>query len=204
MAPAQLLKLLNPSRINCFESCRYSLIVSIFGRLLYGSPEERGVFFNLGLTIVDSIAEIITFVNSIPVRSGSVMLPIGSFTLFDAGGRDQPDLGDPNFDLSSSEISEGGQVTQTINELLSGVAGSDTKSSFQSVFSNSINPAAKSSFAFPFLENPTSIFGLLLGKDVTLVTFDLKPLVLEFTYWQSFPIYLPLFAVLTGTTVLRE
>ena len=47
-------------------------------------------------------------------------------------------------------------------------------------------------FTFPFLDNPSSIFGLLVGQDVDLVKFDSGPLTLGFEFQQSFgPVYAP-------------
>jgi Ca2+-binding RTX toxin-like protein len=47
-------------------------------------------------------------------------------------------------------------------------------------------------FSFPFLENPSSIFGLIVGQDVDLVKFDSGPLTLGFEFQQSFgPVYAP-------------
>ena len=47
-------------------------------------------------------------------------------------------------------------------------------------------------FAFPFLDDPSSIFGLLVGQDVDLVSFDSGPLTLGFQFQESFgPVYAP-------------
>src|SRR5690606_24664070 len=57
-------------------------------------------------------------------------------------------------------------------------------------------------FTFPAMENPTSLFGLLMGKDVELVCFDSGPLSLGFTMSQSFgPVYAPppVMIVLSGS-----
>jgi Ca2+-binding RTX toxin-like protein len=47
-------------------------------------------------------------------------------------------------------------------------------------------------FSFPFLDKPSSIFGLLVGQDVDLVKFDSGPLTLGFEFQESFgPVYAP-------------
>jgi Ca2+-binding RTX toxin-like protein len=51
---------------------------------------------------------------------------------------------------------------------------------------------------FPILESPTSVFGLLLGKDVSLVEFDMPRLNVDFSYKQFFPIIGPIGAQITG------
>ena len=45
---------------------------------------------------------------------------------------------------------------------------------------------------FPIFENPSSAFGLLLGQDVTLVTYQLPSLNFGFEWSQFFPIIGPL------------
>ena len=52
--------------------------------------------------------------------------------------------------------------------------------------------------SFPILNDPGQIFGLLMGKDVTLVAVDPQPLKFEFKYSQFFPIWGPLGAALGG------
>ncbi|MDP3713403.1 MAG: calcium-binding protein [Mycobacteriales bacterium] len=47
-------------------------------------------------------------------------------------------------------------------------------------------------FTFPFLENPESVFGILVGQDVDLVKFDSGDLSIGFDFQQSFgPVYAP-------------
>jgi Ca2+-binding RTX toxin-like protein len=53
-------------------------------------------------------------------------------------------------------------------------------------------------FSFPFLDNPMELFGLLMGKDVTLVRWDMPTFKFEFSYSQNFPIFGPLNAHLGG------
>ena len=57
------------------------------------------------------------------------------------------------------------------------------------------------SFAFPILEHPSNVIGLLLGtaEDVPLVTYDMAPLNFEFEYSEFFPILLVLGAEIKGT-----
>ncbi|MEX2187238.1 MAG: LamG-like jellyroll fold domain-containing protein [Pirellulales bacterium] len=57
---------------------------------------------------------------------------------------------------------------------------------------------AKGSFAFPLLTDPSQAFKMLLGQDVTLVTYDLPPLGIDFSYRQFFPIFGPLGAEVAG------
>jgi Ca2+-binding RTX toxin-like protein len=60
-------------------------------------------------------------------------------------------------------------------------------------------PGDNAGLSFPLLEDPKSVFGLLLGKDVDLVEFDMPRLNVQFSYHQFFPIIGPLGAQITGT-----
>ncbi|WP_182868153.1 PKD domain-containing protein [Rhodopirellula sp. JC639] len=58
---------------------------------------------------------------------------------------------------------------------------------------------AKGELSFPLIENPTSAFKLLLGKDVDLFLYDAPALGVDFSYTQSFPTPIPaLFANFGG------
>ena len=47
-------------------------------------------------------------------------------------------------------------------------------------------------FVFPIIENPASLFGLLMGKDVTLVGYDMPAVDFSLSYSQFFPLIGPL------------
>ncbi len=52
---------------------------------------------------------------------------------------------------------------------------------------------------FPFLQDPTQIFQLFMGKDIGLIAYDLKPFSFEFSYEQYFPIMGPLGVSIAGS-----
>src|SRR6185436_3694277 len=54
-------------------------------------------------------------------------------------------------------------------------------------------------FSFPVLDNPSSLFGMLMGKDVTLVAYDMPAMSTTFEYWQFFPLIGPLGVTLVGS-----
>ncbi len=56
----------------------------------------------------------------------------------------------------------------------------------------------KIEFSIPILESPSLLFQLLLGRDVDLLILDLPKLNFRFDYAQSFPIFPPLNAQLSG------
>ncbi len=49
---------------------------------------------------------------------------------------------------------------------------------------------------FPILEDPSKIFGLVLGQDVELVTYDMPELLVDARYHQAFPIFPPFLTVI--------
>lgn len=51
---------------------------------------------------------------------------------------------------------------------------------------------------FPFLEDPTQVIGLLFGRDMTLISFDLAPLEFGFEYSQFFSIWGPIGVTIGG------
>lgn len=68
-------------------------------------------------------------------------------------------------------------------------------SSEQQGFTHSITGG---SIQFPILDNPASIFELLMGQTVNLMTFNTPTLAFGFSYNQVFPIFGPLAATLGG------
>jgi Ca2+-binding RTX toxin-like protein len=56
-------------------------------------------------------------------------------------------------------------------------------------------------FAFPILTDPKQVFNLLLGKDATLVTYDMPPLTADARYDQFIPIFPPFFSVILSGAI---
>ena len=54
------------------------------------------------------------------------------------------------------------------------------------------NVETKDKFSLPILENPSLLFGVLMGKPVTLVAYDMAPLVFGFDWSKFFSIWGPL------------
>jgi Ca2+-binding RTX toxin-like protein len=168
--------------------------------------------------MIYAIADIISLVNKIGDASsyGEFLVPLGDFMILDNTGPGSGYLtGDsllsPGFSLSNAEQFDKDHIgsflasTQgaldTFSDLLtSGSGDSDSKNLVSGLSSGT--EAASSGFAFPLFDDPSLIFGLLLGQDIPLVTYDLAPFGMEFTYVQKFPIWGPLFARITGSAGL--
>jgi len=135
---------------------------------------------------VDSVVTINDFVYSLPEDLGpESWIQLGSF--------------DVNAALAADEGSEGpGDGEQAVNELIEQYDAvtqeeienqvSDRAGSGSSKFTKSAGFQGKGKLEFPILSDPLSIFNLLMGQDIDLFIFDAPPLVVDFSYAQTFPI----------------
>ncbi len=165
---------------------------------------------NFDVGLIQSVAEIITLINKIADLSdaGPVKLPIGDMVIYNSTGVGTgftPALWDGGLDLGgtfnqinnpasgllTSLVDNAGGIGNALSELASGGLGGkeqDTANALADVVSGT----SAGGFHFPFLENPSSIFGLLMGKPVDLVTYDLAPLEFAFDFSVFFSIFGPL------------
>lgn len=168
--------------------------------------------------MIYAIADIISLVNKIGDASayGEFLVPLGSFMIIDTESGDPDflsgaDLLQPGFSVGDAEQFDKDHIGTFLNDtqgalgsfgdLLNGGSGdSDSKDLVSGLSSGS--EAGSSGFAFPLFDDPSLIFGLLLGQDIPLVTYDLAPFGMEFTYVQKFPIWGPLFARISGSAGL--
>ncbi|WP_229674973.1 calcium-binding protein [Terrabacter tumescens] len=146
------------------------------------------------LDFVDKIAALTTLINNLPDCGGggpSCLIPIGSFTVSGAKALDT-DVSP----TSSLEPGTGGSLIDTAAPASESAVKNalNAKGGKGKVFGSAGDEgsANKSGFTFPILDNPSSVFSLLMGSDVSLVEFDSGPLTLGFTWRQSFgPVYAP-------------
>ncbi|NRQ36564.1 calcium-binding protein, partial [Nonomuraea sp. NN258] len=147
------------------------------------------------------VPEVIRLLGRLPDCRGSLPIRIGGFQV--AGARA---LATPNSpDVADSLISG---TTFAADDLFAALdAGARTcEGAAKTTAEPDQGPLAhakKAGFTFPVLENKgRSLFSLLMGKDVDLVSYDSGPLRLGFTYSQSFgPVYAPppVMVVISGT-----
>jgi Ca2+-binding RTX toxin-like protein len=118
------------------------------------------------------INDVATFVSgdALSVPSG---IDLGSFTLDPTAAADPASLGNLN------------PATSSPNSTSASIGDTQTGN-------------AVSGFKIPILDNPANAFQLLLGKDVSLVTYETPALDLNFAFSQFFPIIGPLGANLMG------
>ena len=157
--------------------------------------------------MIYAIADIVSLVNSIPAEPGSLMVPLGNLSIF-SEEFSAPELAFnlslPDFDLGSDSSGDGGfslggalgGFQDSLDTLLDGIDTSGATGATSSSVINGTGPGA-GSFGFPIFESPSEVFGLLVGRPATLVTYDLPPFGMDFQWRQSFPVWGPFFVVLT-------
>ncbi|MDT8419498.1 MAG: calcium-binding protein, partial [Desulfuromonadales bacterium] len=142
--------------------------------------------------LIYALADLIEFVNSIPDPQdvGALLLPLGDFVIYQSSdaAEDIDDIWNKaknNYETLKNDF----ENNFNLDTALAGINGGDaaTKESMQT-----LTGGGGGAFAFPILDNPSQVFGLLMGNDVTLVTYDLAPFFMKFEWSQFFPIYGPL------------
>ncbi|MHC4088881.1 MAG: hypothetical protein ACYSVY_01125, partial [Planctomycetota bacterium] len=160
------------------------------------------------IAAIERIAGIISTLNNIDLpEEGGLVIPIGTFPIFDVTDVDLHgvgfELGSPDFDLDDLDalanrlLADGGPLSDILSGLPDSVAGAIDAVAGEaiSLVKDLLDDNAtqqKDKFDLPILSNPSSAFGLLLGKPVPLVTYDLAPLVFEFEWTKFISILGPL------------
>lgn len=135
------------------------------------------------LTMVQRILDVIQLVNSIPAGDNQLAIFIGTFNVSGTKAINTTSTPSNTDTLISSKTpapdsQNGGQ---SVSDKVDSQSGGKVA-----------NSTSKGGFSFPILQNPSSIFNLLMGGDIDLVRFDSGNLSLGFTYSQQFgPVYAP-------------
>ncbi len=143
---------------------------------------------------VEAVAGIINLINSVPQVSDDLMIPLGDFIIV------QPGMGEVDLRDSDSLVGAETMVTQTTDpEMELKMADEDAGNFFDDLKELGI--------ILPLIEDPTSVFRLLIGQPVDLFLYDIPPLEVSF----PFPIIkigplippIPLFASISGSIGAR-
>ncbi|WP_212830063.1 calcium-binding protein [Catellatospora sp. TT07R-123] len=156
------------------------------------------------LEFVDTIREVIRFVNSVPDcdTGDECSIPIGDLMTI------RPDKAlntEATAATAESLIDRDHSIAKTkaqVEAAVDAAAGSDGEKVFAATGTDHKSNAQRTGFTFPVFDNPGSLFGLILGQDVELVSFDSGPLELGFSWRQAFgPVYAPppVFVTLSGS-----
>ncbi|MFG1951577.1 hypothetical protein [Micromonospora sp. NPDC048830] len=153
------------------------------------------------LDFIDTVRAVVTFINRIPDCDSGCSIPLGGFKMDSAKALTtevSPASAESLIDRTSEyNPASAGQVKADVDT----AAGDDGEKLFTPAADGKSN-AQKTGFSFPIFDNPGSLFGLLLGQDVELISFDSGPLELGFSWRQSFgPVYAPppVFVTLSGS-----
>lgn len=158
-------------------------------------------------TFLNTVVGIDNFINSIPSVASGVMINLGSFDLGGAGNvngadvRSLTDLTGVNLttlnasDIASEMTALGNSIGGSVGGQIGGFLGTIAD---KTVFGGA-GGADGGGLAFPILSNPASAFGLLLGQNVDLFTFDTPTLDIKAQLDEFFPILGPLGVELKGT-----
>ena len=152
---------------------------------------------NPSLKFIDAAIEIDKFIQKIPTGLGSTYLSIGDLRLLDnvSDVRSLSKLSDviPN---SLKNIKNIQAELQAIGSAASNIKVANFLTNTKSTqFSDS----SGAGLLFPILESPSTAFGLLLGRDVSLFAFDMPKLEASFEMSEFFPILGPLGVRLSGS-----
>ena len=159
---------------------------------------------------LETILDVVSVVNSIEIPDdGSLLVPFGNFTIFDRSAfGNLPgsvlagfDLGSANFDLedfASKALDPNGPFGSLISGLpdglqdvlgeVAGIAG-DVMSGLAE---KSGVGGGKKPFSFPIIEDPSQVFGMLMGTPAVLVAYDMPPLKFDAEFTAFFSIFGPL------------
>jgi len=149
------------------------------------------------LSFLTTVVNLDNFVNSIPTDvPGDTVIPLGSFNL-NANGLDARSA----TDLSTASLTDttGMDALSELNALnIPDVTNFVSQVSGTSMFGGGGGDGG-TGLQFPLIQNPTSVFGLLLGQNVNLFTFTMPTLNVSVQFDQFFSILGPLGVELKGT-----
>ncbi len=124
---------------------------------------------------INAVLDINTLVNSLPTNTASLALPLGNFEV--GGGTPTSNT----TDLRGASLKDASMTSETADNTTSELQADGNSNSQLSSFINALNapdlqagngPDDGGGFHIPLLQDPTKVFGLLLGQNVDLVTFD--------------------------------
>lgn len=167
------------------------------------------------VTALEFISDLLGTINDLEVGgfTNNLILPFGSIGLGSGVGGLGLDLSDPSaaadlFDPSVAlntalealgiDGAFGDLVDDVVGAIGGFVGGLGGMGGGTASAANTLFQTGDVDLAFPFLNDPAQVFGLLFGRDMNLVTLDLPPLTFGFDYDVFVPIWGPLGAQFGG------
>lgn len=124
--------------------------------------EARGVITAEDVARIQLLDAIIDLANSVPADGGGAVIDLGDF---DIGA------GDPR--TPGFALSQANSIARRIP------LAAELQNSILGEFLDDVGALPAGGMAFPIMENPSCLFGLLLGKDVDFFTYDAPDLEIE-------------------------
>ena len=166
-----------------FMTARIPILSDLMGRTVSLVTLAQTFGRNVDLRFLNVVRDVYNFARSIP-SAGNVMIDIGSFNL-------------GSFDPRVQQL--GTAAVNIIRNAVPAMQQMAVSAPATRTFVSYMNSTPGGGLQFPLLQNPMSVFGLLLGRDVDLFTFDLPTLRAGFSYSQFFPILGPIGVRLRGS-----
>ncbi|OKH51830.1 hypothetical protein NIES2101_17095 [Calothrix sp. HK-06] len=169
----------NDSKVSVLEVAEFLKRVESFGK-------SSGI----GTKFFDSIVRIDNLVKSIEEISNQaagmpILIELGSYKLLDDVDVTNPD------DLNKEKKAQVTKKPASTDEQLKTKSNSGAVKVTKGFTGNP-------DFSIPLLSNPATIVDLLTGKDIPLFTYDLPPLVFDFSVSRDFPVFWPVSGLLGG------
>ena len=147
---------------------------------------------NVDVEMLDAIVQMVDLARSIPVPAAgeSVMIPLGEVVIVDGETEPESVSGD---DATIDDT--------TIFDELTDFSGTEQQERFaqeSASFIERMSSLSGGGFQFPFLDNPASLIGVLLGQDATLFGYQTPRLSADFAMGVTIPITGPLAIELVG------
>jgi Ca2+-binding RTX toxin-like protein len=124
--------------------------------------EARGVLTSEDVARIQLFEAIIDLANSVPADGGGAVIDLGDF---DIG------VGDPR--APGFALAQANSIARRIP------LAAELQNSILGEFLDDVGALPAGGMAFPIMENPSCLFGLLLGKDVDFFTYDAPDLALD-------------------------
>ncbi|MCA9223664.1 MAG: hypothetical protein KDA71_25310, partial [Planctomycetales bacterium] len=163
--------------------------------MLGGTTDTRMIS---GLDYVAELIQSVASVNGATGGNSGFLIPLPSL---DLTGQN---LGVPgglnNFQIPAS-IDSTFNLTAAINSL--NAQNPAVATAANAFVQKSNTPPSGFSISLPILQKPSSVMGLLLGRDVDLFKLDLPAIDVHFSLSKSFPIYPPISGVFAGSVDLH-
>src|SRR5262249_18801348 len=128
---------------------------------------------------IDVVLAVLNLINTIPTDAGNLTIAFGSFDLGNLDPRTLRDLRTVRPNVTGTAPSPDQQLNTP--------QGQNSRQ-----FISRMRNQPGGGLQFPILQEPMSVFQLLLGQDVTLFTFQMPTLAVSFTYSRSFRLPPPL------------